>query len=267
LGLRLHRIYLDGLRFAVEVSGKRHELIRFAQLLAWLSAVFRNPNYGTISWSKVNIQKKAATGNDDDDDNDVAAAERVPQRAVFDIDLMALTGINFDERFSCWQLIFNNTVIAADFPVPERTNEVGLELPFQAMLTLSRVSYSLQTPKAVVFKGYSTALVPQGQPNPESIPESIQWHFIQSSTSKEKLDVIEVYQHIPEDLKDLTVERLSNARTFLAYDANVCVQLGTKDSGYKQAVLSGVEKDLSISSVEKGPAACFTGREKILFST
>ena len=43
------------------------------------------------------------------------------------------------ESDSCWHPLLGNTVIADGFPIPTRDGEVGLELPFQSLIRLSKV--------------------------------------------------------------------------------------------------------------------------------
>jgi hypothetical protein len=64
------------------------------------------------------------------------------------------------ELESCWHQMFKDFVIATEFPIPNRENQRGIELPLELMLTLSRVRYPVDCLDGVVLKGHSTALIP-----------------------------------------------------------------------------------------------------------
>ncbi|KAK2593250.1 hypothetical protein QQS21_009049 [Conoideocrella luteorostrata] len=232
--LHLNRIYKQTRLLNFEVSGTQRGFIEFAQLLAWLSAVFRKPQYGAISSSSVEIKKYAIKNNTERDNSG-----HVHEPFAFEVNLRPLQGIEADDATSCWRPLFNNTVIAEGFPIRKREHELGLELPFNAMLTLSSAPYYLLTPRGILFKGYSTALVPRSRPN----EKSIQWHLIQSSGNQGKLNMEEIRQ-IPEaDEKFLDVNELSCARTFLGYDTEIRIVAGTQQSQYESAVLTDAERD------------------------
>lgn len=233
--LQLCHVYPETGLLNFEVSGTRDDLVHFAQLLAWLSAIFRKPRQDTVSRSSVEITRRVS---EDEAGSSNTTAATTSRKLAFDINLIPLQEIGSSGGGCCWQPMFKNTVIADDFPVPKRNGEVGLELPFRAMTALSCVLYPLQTPNGILFKGYSTALVPKSQ----SIPGSIQWHFVQSSDSGEPLDVEDLLCHFGRSVELLTIDNLVKERAFLGYNEDVCVITGTQQSSYElMADLSGAE--------------------------
>lgn len=244
--LKLDRVHSETTSITIfEVSGMRHDLICFAQLVAWLSAVFRMPKNGTISRSNVELKRAVTTkdakrtvATEDAKQTRLESPEVSSKKLFFDIDLVALQEINSAKEYLCWRPLLNNTVIAEGFPIRTRNGGVGLELPFHAMLTLSCVSHSLQTPEGIIFKGFSSALLPQRQIN----PESVQWHYMQSSDPRERLEINDTRYVLKTKVKDLDMEMLSAARSFLGYNSNVCVVVGTQQSGYESADVSGADR-------------------------
>lgn len=225
--LKLSGVYSETEIIRIEASGKPYDLICFAQLLAWLSAVFRIPKYGMISKSCVMMARAAKSG--------LELLQLSPGRECFEITLQPLQEIHSAEKSFCWGPLLNNTVIAEGFPIRKRNGGVGLELPFHAMLALSCVSHSLQTPQGIMFKGFSSALVPQVQIN----SESVQWHYIQSPNPKEPLYIEVIRHNFTSRAKYLSIELLTAARSFLGYNSNVYVLTGTQQSGYESADVSG----------------------------
>jgi hypothetical protein len=148
----------------VGAIGSRESLVKVGQLLAWLSAVFRVPEYRGLSYSRVTLQPAPFDSLVSTNTNvDIFQPE-----VVFDLRLAELR-LAETQTGSCWRPMFSNSVIAEHFPVPRRGREVGLELLFAAMLMLGRISYLLEMPKGIILKGHSTMLIPISQPNPQSI--------------------------------------------------------------------------------------------------
>jgi hypothetical protein len=160
------------------------------------------------------------------------------EKLSFNIDLIALQDINLVKEHFCWRPLLNNTVIAEGFPIRKRTGGVGLELPFHAMLTLSCASHSLQTSEGLMFKGFSSAVVLQDQID----SESVQWHYIQSSDPQERLSINDARPYFTKNVQDLDIDTLSATRSFLGYNSDVYVIVGTKQSGYRSADISGAER-------------------------
>ncbi|KAM0461681.1 hypothetical protein ACHAO4_000865 [Trichoderma viride] len=86
-----------------------------------------------------------------------------------------------------------------------------------------------------MFKGFSSALVPQVQIN----SGSVQWHYIQSPNPEEPLDIEAIRHLFTSQAKYLSIELLAAARSFLGYNSNVYVLTGTQQSGYESADVSG----------------------------
>ncbi|KAL7892096.1 hypothetical protein HDV64DRAFT_284520 [Trichoderma sp. TUCIM 5745] len=210
--LKLCRVYSESKKTRIEVVGMQYDLICFAQLLAWLSAVFRMPKYGTISNSRVEIKGTVGTGNAER--AETVISEISPKRLFFDISLVALQEIDLIKEHFCWRPLLNNTVLAEGFPIRKRNGG---------------------TPEGVMLKGFSSALVPQRRID----SESVQWHYIQSPDPEERLDINATRHLFKAGIKDLDIEILSAARSFLGYNPNVCVIVGTQRSGYESVDVSG----------------------------
>lgn len=146
----------------VNVVGAKETITEVAQQLAWLTAAFRSD------------------------------PERV---ALSDIDFIAMKGMQFfiepgalinvsavaPRSEICWHRLVRNVAIAHGFPIPPRSGQVGLELPYGAMLKLSQVSTLLISNKRLAFYGYSSFLFPMDQcsenNDSDQAQQSIQWHF------------------------------------------------------------------------------------------
>ena len=124
-------------RSRVVATGTNENLIKVAQILAWIIATFRRPKHGELSYST-----SAFTKTHD---------------GVYSISMLPLEPI---QDSVCWCPMFPSGIIAKDFPIPKRHGEIGLEIPFNLMVVLGRVWYPMEYLNGFVLKGYSTILVP-----------------------------------------------------------------------------------------------------------
>jgi len=199
----------------IVVSGSKDEILEIAQQLAWLTAVCRTSDIDGLYISEVKLERK--------DSNE------------FELSMLELRPVNSEER-SCWHAIIPSGVIAYGFPIPPREQEAGLELPFELMTVLSRVSYPLEYCDNIILKGRSTALIPTAQ-----YSSSIQWHFLASDADDELLSIETIPDRVSEWFRTSDLDRLRKARTFLGYCRNAEIHLGTADSDYKNIMRSGTK--------------------------
>ena len=236
----LERQWASGLRFSVDLSawhkessdkhavikicGMQDQLTEIAQQLAWLSAVFRVPNYNQLTLSDVVLEKI-------DDEN-------------FKLFLLDLQPVTEKER-SCWHPLFVNGVIARGFPTPPRQEEVGVELPFEVMIALGCVLYPMEYYEGLILKGFSTVLVPIAR-----YSDSIQWHFICSNDDNERLKTSSIASHLSSWFETTDFDLLKRSRTFLGYCRNAEIHLGTHGLDYtstKRSIAQDERPRLEIS--------------------
>lgn len=198
-------------------QGPREDLIQLAQQLLWLSAVFRLPEEGKLLSSSAKMLPSPTPG-------------------VLDIStdptslLSGITG-------TCWFGMFEGFVLAKGFWVPEREEEPGVEISFDAMILLGLIWYPCKCRGKLFLKGDTTALIPVSR----GPAHSIQWHFLQSEDEESLIswDVIKDYAELMVDISD--VEDLATQRAFVGYFSNAKIHLGTRDSGFRNIQLSGAE--------------------------
>ena len=139
------------------MTGSLEQVVVVAQQLAWITASFRVPVYGQVSYSEVLISR---TGD-----------------MVFDLFPMPLEEVR--ERVSaCWLPLFANTIIARGLPVPAREGETGIEISFALMTALANVMYPVTHTDGIYLRGFSNLLFP-AKISPDM--KSVQWHLITST--------------------------------------------------------------------------------------
>lgn len=201
----------------VSASGSRRYIIHIAQQLAWISAVFRVPRDGELSYSDVVFEKRGPL--------------------EFQLMLMDLQTVKNPRKF-CWHSLFVNSVMARGFATPDREKEVGIELPFDVMTSLACILYPMEYHEGVILRGISLTLVPTAYHS-----GSVQWHCVSSEQKSRLPRADEVMKQIAEWFETSDLGLLSTARTFLGYCSKAEIHLGTKDIDYKSIQSSGATSE------------------------
>lgn len=215
----------DGM--VINITSSRGILVSLAQQLAWLTAISRTPRFEELTYSRVHFRwlgEKFFTIT-------VSEDEKLPKG---------------DQM--CWHPLFANTVIAYGFPVPERAAEMGLEISFDVMLRLARISYAVTYDNGLVLSGFSTLLFPSAHHKPqldvETQAHSVQWHLVMSADDDTRISAgVELARHDHLWVKIKDEELLRSARTFLGHCRVSCVHLGTENSGFRDVSESSLGND------------------------
>ena len=198
----------------VVARGSREDVIGIGQQLAWLTAVFRIPKNGTFACSDFIICEST-------DFND------------FNLKLLQLQDIEPTTQ-ACWHPLFLNGVLARGFPIRPRDGEIGVELPFEAMMYFAGIIGPMEYRGGLILKGFSTIIFPKTPPplrtNPN--PISVQWHLVydRKSTPISLALLSKEHNQALWPLSDF--EFLAQRRTFLGCYKEVNIYLGTKDMAY-----------------------------------
>ena len=205
----------------VTVTGVSATIIAVAQQLAWMTAALRSSSTGT-ALSNV----------------DFSGSETVE----FFIKPGALTTLPSDRNSqgACWHRLTRNAAIAHGFPIPHRSDQAGLELPFTVMLKLSRVSSLVVTNQRLAFYGFSSLLFPTARWPPYALDDdgketqqSIQWHF---ETNEERDEEFDCADYLAESecswADDVAQASLTTSRHFVGLCRVAEVRLGTSDSDF-----------------------------------
>ena len=187
-----------------------------AQQLAWLTAAFRFRPEG------VNLS-----------DVDFIHTNGMQ----FYIEAGALTKVSKITAASdtCWHRLVRNVAIAHGFPIPPRTDQVGLELPYAAMLRLSQVSTLIAANKRLAFYGFSTFLFPinQSSETDDTAQHLTQWHFERSSNEQQYFDCAD---YLAESnciwTNDVRESSLAKSRHFVGYCRVSEFRLATSTSNF-----------------------------------
>lgn len=203
--------------FTVRLTGPAKLTAETVQLLAWLSAVFRDHQANELCSSIVSTIEKIS--------------------GHFELSTLELQRIQ-DDRAPCWHDLFVNGIIARGFPIPARLLEgqEGIELPFHVMTKLAGVIYPVEYDGGVVLQGFSSLL------SPSILQEdSVQWHYVSSKQMHKYLPTSTVAEF--SRVKGVDIEHLTRRRTFLGYCRIIEICLGTAIPDYEQLDYSPASND------------------------
>lgn len=130
---------------------------------------------------------------------------------------------------SCWLPLFGNAVIAHGFPIPERGEEMGLEVGLDLMAALSGARHAVEYQNSVVLKGFSTMLLPVGK-----TADRVQWHLARSRDEDEpisyKTGIAQCKERV--GLDQLDVVSLMNTRAIVGWCSSAETDLGSPHYDY-----------------------------------
>lgn len=168
-----------------------------------------------------------------------------------------LTPLAKDES-SCWHSIFSGSVIAEGFPIEERGNELGLEMPLNMMAALTGVRHAVEYEGGVLLKGNSSAFVPV-----KRYSKSIQWHYInQPLNFRLSYKTLSAWYPNRATSFEVDVESLKNTRHFVGWWGTAETHLGTKTANYENidwSACNQVGRGLKISGATLGFQQIMTG--------
>ena len=204
------------------VNGKKAFLTEVAEQLTWLTAACRRPEPGKLSLSEVLF---FAT-----------------DEGTFRISVLRVKEVVWHDE-ACWMQLFSGTVIANGWPIPERGNENGIELPFHLMATLAGPLYPMKFDGGFCLKAYSRILFPTAVARGETL--RVQWHYENKSDVRLAPPWHQNRGGDWDQIKTLDTRKLVEARTFLGYCRKVVVDLGTERpiEYYKSILYSGLEDE------------------------
>jgi hypothetical protein len=142
---------------------------------------------------------------------------------------------------TCWHSLFPNGVLAQGFPIAERNEGDGIEIPFELMVTLAQVSISMDYEDGkggTILIGHSATLIPS-----RFLENAVQWHYVEASDTQTLMEEIKA---CTEWILQRDISQLTKLRTLLGYFTEAQTPLGTEkllDSGTVKS--SGLDESKS----------------------
>ncbi|KAK2759985.1 hypothetical protein FQN54_002721 [Arachnomyces sp. PD_36] len=199
----------------VTVIGTRQTILVVTQQLAWLTAALRCPS------TKPSL-------------SDISFIATKESELFIEVD--SLTELESGAE-TCWHQLIGNNVVASGFPIPPRDGQAGLELPLPVLLSLSRVSFSVDVKGQLILCGFSSLLCPTERFD-ENIPDkpprqSIQWHFKSSVDPHKYFNSGEFLASSGwGNILEIDESTLPSCRHFVGYCRMAEIHLGTADCNF-----------------------------------
>lgn len=205
--------------------GTERAIITVAQQLAWLTAAL---HYAPLANGKgPSLSNVSLTGT---------------KAGEFIIEPEGLTDAEGTEE-SCWHEMVGQSLIANGFPIPPRASQIGLQLPYESMLKLGRITNCVTANNRMVIYGISSLLYPikayQGVTD-QPREYSIQWHFEDNSHSHPD-DSDEPNAAPTWNMLAYDEETLPSLTHFVGYYEKAGIHLGQADCAFKDIQRSGLE--------------------------
>ena len=224
----------------VKVQGSKREIVQTAQALTWMMSAFqtRGIDHTTgrriYSSSRLGIKRNACQGD----------------RQRYQISPLPLEDAD-DRDASCWLPLLHGGVIAHGFPIPERGQEVGVEMSLDAIVPLAGIQYPVHIKDVTVFRGWRTLLFPTKASTDFG---SIQWHLATSREPDDKklLETLSAVKFV-KNWRDVGPDSIRYSRCFVGYCKTAKIHIATEDFEHQKP------RRKSGATVEKG--GWFWGRK------
>ena len=224
------------------VNNEKKVLIEIAQQLAWLTAACRRPVFRELTLSDILFFVT---------DEGTLQISTLPVKEV----------VRHDE--ACWIPLFSGSVIAHRWPIPDRGNEIGIELPFHLMTALVGPLYPMKFDGGFCLKVHSRILFPTSVTSGES--RRVQWHYESKPDARVAPSWYQKDEGDWDQIKRLETRRIVEARTFLGFCRKAVVDLGTeKLTQYYKSILYSELENEDYSLAVKVPTSLTLGISSLL---
>ncbi|KAI0546640.1 hypothetical protein F4679DRAFT_406296 [Xylaria curta] len=184
-------------------------VVDIIQQLCWLTATFSTP-----------------PSSEKDIVYCMSTVESIPDLArpepILKLDT-SFTKLLVDEENPCWLSLFSNAVIACGFPIPVRTNSIGLEMSVDLMAAIIGARHAGTFDGGIVIKGFSSMFLPVMRTR-----DGIQWHYVANTNPDMQLSYDKGVRRCPNRslLSDVDFTSLETARCFIGWNSLVEIRVG-----------------------------------------
>jgi hypothetical protein len=137
---------------------------------------------------------------------------------------------------ACWLPLFCGATIACGFPIPDRGDELGLEIPLELLAGISGVCHAVEYEDGVVMKGFSHMFVPVRRTQ-----DRVQWHVIASPDPHTRLSYRDALSSCDDRalLDEVGLSDLLHSRAFVGWCSLATSRLGSELTNFENIDYSG----------------------------
>ena len=182
------------------------ELVETIEQFAWFASAFRSVGEDRTGLSQVDLR--------------VVSESSKSQELMTELILLPLRTCTHTEPIygSCWLSLISASALAWGFPIKDRGEAVGLEMPFQLMFKACGVRYPIEFQDSIIIRQGPLTIYPVAKHH-----DGVQGHVVDGG-----LDAFfEILKVVPILSPEGDVHLFSKTRTFVGWLTHACVRLGT----------------------------------------
>jgi hypothetical protein len=202
-----------------------------AQLFAWVgSALSISPFGEKLAYARPLLKTLPREPQKEDEYCD-------PTTIDFDLSFES-TALNALET-ACWLPLFKRASIASGFPIPERAQEIGLEVPLEILAELAGVRQAIEFEGGIILKGFAEMFVPV-----KKTGDRVQWHAIISEDNENRLTFGEGLSRCESRalLDEVSFGDLKSTRAIVGWCCAATSRLGSDAANYENIDYSGAKQ-------------------------
>jgi hypothetical protein len=225
------KIDIHETRFCVEEASSSL-VANMTQLFAWIGSALSISRFGDqLTYAKAILKSPSQ--------------RRHPYRRP----RLCPSSIEFELRFkhtplhatetACWLPLFKGATIASGFPIPDRAEELGLEIPLELLARLADVHQAIEFEGGIVLKGFGEMFVPVKKRG-----DRVQWHAIVSEDSENRLTYDEGLSRCESRalLDEVSFDDLKSTRAIVGWCCAATTRLGSDAANYDNIDYSGAKE-------------------------
>jgi hypothetical protein len=219
-----------GLVLSVKEASNR-VIAELAQILAWIGSALSSSQFGKeLAYVKSSV---AVTRQVHDS---TAVHKEVSDDMDFDI-TFEHNRLHPTEN-ACWLPLFAGSSIASGFPIPDRAEEVGLEIPLELLAGIAGVYHATEFEGGLVMKGFCHMFVPV-----QKSDDRVQWHAITSQNSETRLTYQDALSRCKSRAltQEVSFDDLRSTRAFLGWCSIATSRLGSDAANFANIDYSGAQ--------------------------
>jgi hypothetical protein len=139
---------------------------------------------------------------------------------------------------ACWLPLFRGAVIASGFPIPNRADEMGLEIPLELLAGIAGVRHAVEYEGGIVMKGFSHMFIPV-----RKLDDRVQWHAISSQDPETRLSYQDALARCKARAlsKEVSLEHIQSCRAIVGWCSVATSRLGSDLANYENIDYSGAK--------------------------
>ncbi|KAK2037669.1 hypothetical protein LZ31DRAFT_162702 [Colletotrichum somersetense] len=254
----------DSGEVSIEAHGTAEFLVQVAQQLAWITSALRS----STSDKNMHLEYSPILEDDTPEEENASRLKYCFATILPTSEASADSSSGGDPSFavkchfqeipeaerSCWfDLVSGDVVIAANFPVPARRDEKGLEIPMGILAKIAVIQDAIEYKGGIVMKGPTSMLVPIKYNTELDI---IQWHVVSASNKRKRLTYIEGVEKCKQRalIDEVDLQSILRSRAIVGWWNHAKSRLGDEDINFTNLRWSTAElyEPLRIQNIAAG---------------